>query len=195
MNYLRLVLSLLLTGLVFYGLNSKQGALPPLGKFLNPTAGIWQNEKDESVVGVVTLPGLSAKVSVHYDTQMIPHVFAQNEHDLYKAQGYLTAKHRLWQMEFQTHAAAGRLSEIIGEAALNYDRTERRRGMGYGAEQSLAYMEEHDPEVLAYIQDYADGVNAYIDQLQAKDYPWNTSSWIMLQRLGRLKKRLYCSCI
>ena len=171
MNYLRLVLSLLLTGLVFYGLNSKQGALPPLGKFLNPTTGIWQNEKDESVVGVVTLLGLSAKVSVHYDTQMIPHVFAQNEHDLYKAQGYLTAKHRLWQMEFQTHAAAGRLSEIIGEAALNYDRTERRRGMGYGAEQSLAYMEEHDPEVLAYIQDYADGVNAYIDQLQAKDYP------------------------
>ena len=142
-----------------------------MGKFLNPTTGIWQNEKDESVVGVVTLPGLSAKVSVHYDTQMIPHVFAQNEHDLYKAQGYLTAKHRLWQMEFQTHAAAGRLSEIIGEAALNYDRTERRRGMGYGAEQSLAYMEEHDPEVLAYIQDYADGVNAYIDQLQAKDYP------------------------
>ena len=171
MNYLRLVLSLLLTGLVFYGLNSKQGALPPLGKFLNPTAGIWQNEKDESIAGEITLPGLSEKVSVHYDAQMIPHVFAQNEHDLYKAQGYLTAKHRLWQMEFQTHAAAGRLSEIIGEAALNYDRTERRRGMGYGAEQSLAYMEEHDPEVLAYIQDYADGVNAYINQLQAKDYP------------------------
>ena len=171
MNYLRLVLSLLLTGLVFYGLNSKQGALPPLGKFLNPTTGIWQNEKDESITGAVTLPGLSEKVSVHYDAQMIPHVFAQNEHDLYKAQGYLTAKHRLWQMEFQTHAAAGRLSEIIGEAALNYDRTERRRGMGYGAEQSLAYMEEHDPEVLAYIQDYADGVNTYINQLQAKDYP------------------------
>ena len=171
MNYLRLVLSLLLTGLVFYGLNSKQGALPPPGKFLNPTTGIWQNEKDESIAGEITLPGLSEKVSVHYDAQMIPHVFAQNEHDLYKAQGYLTAKHRLWQMEFQTHAAAGRLSEIIGEAALNYDRTERRRGMGYGAEQSLAYMEEHDPEVLAYIQDYADGVNAYINQLQAKDYP------------------------
>ena len=171
MNYLRLVLSLLLTGLVFYGLNSKQGALPPLGKFLNPTAGIWQNEKDESTGGEIILPGLNEKVSVHYDAQMIPHVFAQNEHDLYKAQGYLTAKHRLWQMEFQTHAAAGRLSEIIGEAALNYDRTERRRGMGYGAEQSLAYMEEHDPEVLAYIQDYADGVNAYINQLQAKDYP------------------------
>ena len=171
MNYLRLVLSLLLTGFVFYGLNSTLGALPPLGKFLNPSAGIWQNEKDESIDGEVVIPGLNEKVNVHYDAQMIPHVFAQNEHDLYRAQGYLTAKHRLWQMEFQTHAAAGRLSEIIGEAALNYDRTERRRGMGYGAEQSLAYMKEHDPEVLAYIQDYADGVNAYINQLQPKDYP------------------------
>ena len=171
MKYLRLVLSLLLTGLFFYGLNSKLGALPPLGKFLNPTTGIWQNEKDESMVGEVIIPGLSEKVDVHYDAQMIPHVFAQNEHDLYKAQGYLTAKHRLWQMEFQTHAAAGRLSEIIGEAALNYDRTERRRGMGFGAEQSLAYMEDHDQEVLGYIQDYADGVNAYINQLQPEDYP------------------------
>ena len=50
-------------------------------------------------------------------------------------------------MEFQTYAAAGRLSEIVGEGALNYDRTERRRGMGYGADQSVAHMEKHDKEV------------------------------------------------
>ena len=171
MRYLRLVFSLLLTGLVFYGLNSKQGALPPLGKFLNPTAGIWQNEKDESIDGQVLIPGLSAKVNVHYDSQMIPHVFAQNERDLYKAQGYLTAKHRLWQLEFQTYAAAGRLSEILGEKALDYDRTERRRGMGYGAEKSVAYMKNKDPETLQFVQDYADGVNAYIDQLTPATYP------------------------
>ena len=39
-------------------------------------------------------------------------MFLLNDHDLYKAQGYLTAKHRLWQLEFQTHAAAGRLSKF-----------------------------------------------------------------------------------
>ena len=188
MKYIRL---LVLSGLslgIFYVLNTKIGALPPLGKFLNPSAGIWQNETDESITGEVQIPGLQDQVRVHYDAQMIPHVFAQNEHDLYKAQGYLTAKHRLWQMEFQTYAAAGRLSEIFGEGALNYDRTERRRGMGYGADQSVAHMEKHDKEVLAFVQDYADGVNAYINQLHPKIIPWNTSSWIMLPRNGRLKQ-------
>ncbi|WP_422105224.1 penicillin acylase family protein [Winogradskyella sp.] len=171
MKYLKLLLSFVLTIGIFFVLNTKLGSIPPLGKFLNPTSGIWQNEKDEAITGEVSIPGLKDQVTVHYDQHMIPHVFAQNEHDLYKAQGYLTAKHRLWQLEFQTHAAAGRLSEIFGERALNYDRTERRRGMGYGAEQAIAYMEQHDNETLSYVQDYADGVNAYINQLNPKDYP------------------------
>lgn len=171
MKHRGLLLSLLLCGVIFYALNNTVGAIPPLGKFLNPHTGIWQNETNETVAGEVTIPGLRDRVTVHYDAQMIPHVFAQNEHDLYKAQGYLTAKHRLWQVEFQTHAAAGRLSETIGEKALNYDRTERRRGMGYGAEQSMAYMEKNDPETLQLVQAYADGVNAYIDQLTPAEYP------------------------
>jgi penicillin amidase len=171
MKYVKLLISLALTIGMFYALNTKLGSIPPLGKFLNPSSGIWQNETDESISGEVTIPGLTDKVTVHYDEQMIPHVFAQNEHDLYKAQGYLTAKHRLWQLEFQTYAAAGRLSEIIGEGALNYDRSERRRGMGFGADQSMAYMEKHDPETFRFLQDYADGVNAYIHQLNPEDYP------------------------
>ncbi|WP_422859928.1 penicillin acylase family protein [Flagellimonas sp. S174] len=171
MKYIKLLISFVLTAGIFYALNTKLGSIPPLGKFLNPVSGIWQNETDESITGEVVIPDLVDKVTVHYDEQMIPHVFAQNEHDLYKAQGYLTAKHRLWQLEFQTHAAAGRLSEIIGEAALEYDRTERRRGMGYGAEQAIAYMEQYDPETLRFVQDYADGVNAYINQLDPKNYP------------------------
>ena len=171
MKYAKLLLSFVLTIGVFFILNSKLGQLPPLGKFLNPTSGIWQNETDESINGEIAIPGLKDKVTVHYDEQLIPHVFAQNDHDLYKAQGYLTAKHRLWQLEFQTYAASGRLSEIIGEKALNYDRTERRRGMGFGAENAIAFMEKYDTETLAFVQDYADGVNAYIDQLSPEDYP------------------------
>ncbi len=162
---------MVLTFGIFYALNTKMGAIPPLGKFLNPHSGVWQNETNESTSGEIIIPGLKEKVTVHYDEQMIPHVFAQNEHDLYKAQGYLTAKHRLWQLEFQTYAAAGRLSEIFGKGALNYDRTERRRGMGYGADQGIAYMKKHDPETFRLVQDYADGVNAYINQLNPEDYP------------------------
>ncbi|MGC6422487.1 MAG: penicillin acylase family protein [Flavobacteriaceae bacterium] len=171
MKYLKLIISLSLTIGIFFAFNTQIGSLPPLGKFLNPFSGVWQNETDEAINGEVTIPGLIAPVTIHYDAQMIPHIFAQNEHDLYKAQGYVTAKHRLWQLEFQTYAAAGRLSEIFGANALDYDRTERRRGMTYGAEQSIAYMKKNDPETLQLIQDYSDGVNAYINQLKPKDYP------------------------
>lgn len=171
MRYFKLLLSLVFTIAIFYALNTKIGAIPPLGKFLNPSSGIWQNETDETITGELIIPGLEAEVTVHYDDQLIPHVFAQNEHDLYKAQGYLTAKHRLWQLEFQTYAAAGRLSEIVGATALDYDRTERRRGMGYGADQAMAYMQTNDRETLGFVQAYSDGVNAYIDQLDPKHYP------------------------
>ncbi|MCB9087424.1 MAG: penicillin acylase family protein [Calditrichae bacterium] len=44
---------------------------------------------------------------VQWDDRRVPHVFAQNDHDLYFTQGYLTARDRLWQMDFITRAAAG----------------------------------------------------------------------------------------
>lgn len=170
MKYFKFLLSLFLTIAVFYGLNSKFGSIPPMGKFLNPYTGFWQNEADEVVDGSIQIKGLKSEVIVHYDAQLIPHVFAQNDIDLYKAQGYITAKHRLWQMEFQTHAAAGRVSEIIGNAALNFDRVERRKGMGFGAEQTIEKIKE-DPETWAFVQAYSEGVNDYINQLALKDIP------------------------
>ncbi|WP_179016859.1 penicillin acylase family protein [Winogradskyella forsetii] len=170
MTYFKLILSFLLTVGIFFALNTKFGAIPPIGKFLNPYTGVWQNETDEAISGNISIPELKDKVTVYYDEELIPHVFAQNELDLYRAQGYITAKHRLWQMEFQTYAAAGRLSEIIGEKALNYDRQERRRGMVYGAEQTLSKMSE-DKTMMAIVEAYADGVNSYINQLNSKTYP------------------------
>ncbi|SDH88525.1 penicillin acylase family protein [Winogradskyella thalassocola] len=170
MKYFKLILSFVLTIAIFFALNTKFGSIPPIGKFLNPYTGVWQNETDESITGEVSIPDLKDNVTVHYDAELIPHVFAQNDLDLYRAQGYLTAKHRLWQMEFQTFAASGRLSEIIGDAALNYDRQERRRGMGYGAEQTLNKMAE-DEATSAMVQAYADGVNSYINHLEPKDLP------------------------
>jgi penicillin amidase len=100
MKHIKLILSFALTAAVFYGLNTKLGSLPPVGKFLAPDQGIWQNETDESISGTVTIPNLSDSETVHYDAQLIPHIFAQNNNDLHKAQGYITAKHRLWQMKF-----------------------------------------------------------------------------------------------
>jgi penicillin amidase len=170
MKYLKFILSLITTIAIFYGLNTKFGSVPAIGKFLDPIHGIWQNEQNESISGIVQIEGLLDTITVHYDAQLIPHIFAKNNLDLYKAQGYITAKHRLWQMEFQTFAAAGRLSEIIGASALNYDRQERRRGMGFGANNAIVKMKD-DPETMSYLEAYRDGVNSYIQQLNPKEYP------------------------
>ncbi|MBO3116663.1 penicillin acylase family protein [Winogradskyella sp. DF17] len=170
MKYLKLILSLVLTIVVFYVLNTKLGSVPPIAKFLNPYTGIWQNETPENVSGEMTISGFVEPVTIHYDDLLIPHIFAQNNTDLYRAQGYVTAKHRLWQLEFQTYAAAGRLSEIVGEGAINYDRQQRRLGMVYGAEQALAKM-KGDSETMSYLQAYSDGINAHINSLEDENLP------------------------
>ncbi|MFN8886218.1 MAG: penicillin acylase family protein, partial [Cyclobacteriaceae bacterium] len=100
----------------------------------------------------------------------IPHIYAANEEDLFRAQGYITAKNRLWQMEFQTHAAAGRISEIIGKVALDFDRTQRRLGMGYAAEVSVKSMESN-PVAKRMVDSYTEGVNAYIQSLDNASLP------------------------
>jgi penicillin amidase len=137
---------------------------------LSPFTGFWQNaetisRQDENI----TLGGTKAPVTVVFDDLAIPHVFAQNEYDLYFAQGYLTARDRLWQMEFQTHAAAGRIAEIVGERAVELDRFNRRLGMGYGAEQTLKKMQA-DPTSRQVLDAYTAGVNAWINQLKPADY-------------------------
>jgi len=170
MKYIKFTLYLLLLIATFYGLNTKFGSIPPIGKFLNPSSGIWQNDKSEIDTKTINIEGLTDEVTIHYDQYLIPHIFAENDLDLYKAQGYITAKHRLWQMEFQTHAAAGRLSEIFGVDALNYDRSQRRKGMGFGADKTLEKIME-DPEIVSLLEAYRDGVNSYINQLEAKDLP------------------------
>ncbi|UII23865.1 penicillin acylase family protein [Fulvivirga ligni] len=170
-----LLLSVITVALV-YALNNqwsiKGSRIPPLGKFLDPAQGFWQNA-DKDSLGYLTnidLPGLKDSVTVTYDKNAVPHIYATNNHDLYMAQGYIVAQHRLWQMEFQTHAAAGRVSEIIGPNGLDFDRTQRRKGMVYGAEATYETM-KNDPKVNEIVNAYADGVNAYINSLSYKDLP------------------------
>lgn len=148
--------------------------LPPLGKFLDPYHGFWQNieKPDHKPAKELTIQGLHSPVTITFDSLMVPHIFARDEQDLYLAQGYVTAMHRLWQMEFQTHAAAGRVSEIIsGDAILNFDRSQRRLGMVHGAEQALAYMESNDT-IRRIIKKYTAGVNQFIQSLEYGKLPF-----------------------
>ncbi len=172
MRVLKLLASLAGTLALIVALNSKLGVAPPLGKFLDPFHGFLQNAEtaDRPEQQNLKLPGLQAEATVVYDDRHVPHIFAENNHDLYFLQGYVTAQDRLWQMEFQTHAAAGRLSEFIGPRTLDYDRHQRRIGMTVGAQNALKRLEQ-DPVMRAVVRAYTDGVNAHINSLQPEDYP------------------------
>ncbi|MCS6822326.1 MAG: penicillin acylase family protein [Microscillaceae bacterium] len=165
------IVSLLCVGL-YIGLDTPWGRIPALGKLLNPFEGFWQNAEPKQIPDGLNLDlkGLQAKVDIVFDDRLVPHVFAQNDHDVYFAQGYITAKYRLWQMEIQTRAAAGRLSEILGEDLLEHDLEKRRRGMLMAAENSLKGMIQ-DERTRNAIEAYSKGVNAYIRSLKPKDYP------------------------
>ncbi|NEU08604.1 penicillin acylase family protein [Flavihumibacter sp. R14] len=172
MKLLKAVIALSVTLILVIVLNSKLGDIPPLGKFLDPFHGFWQNAepRDLGKNQELRINGLKGKVEIRFDDQMIPHIFAENDHDLFLAQGYITAKDRLWQMDFQTRFAAGRLSEVIGDKAIELDKYQRRMGMPFGAENMVKAMQK-DPQMLAVMQAYADGVNAYINSLNPSDYP------------------------
>ncbi len=171
MNYLKAFISFLILVIVIVCLNTKFGSVPPLGKFFDPESGFWANaelktpESDE-----ISIDSFEGNASVYFDERRVPHIFADNEYDLYFAQGYVVAKDRLFQLEIQTYDAAGRLSEHLGERTLQRDRTTRRRGMPYGAEKALEEMNK-DPKTWEIVTAYADGVNAYISSLEPKDYP------------------------
>ncbi len=129
---------------------------------LAATAGVLLARRSlPQVSGEVALPGLRAPVTVYRDARGVPHVFARNEHDVFFAQGYVTAQDRLFQMDLSRRAAAGRLSEVIGEKTLDVDRFFRSYGLARAARLSLGATSERS---LAALEAYADGVNAFIRQ-------------------------------
>jgi penicillin amidase len=173
MKYFGFLLSLIASLVLAIVLSLQLGPVPPLAGILDPYQGLWQNLYSEEALAKeeISLNNLTSPVEVVYDLDLIPHIFAANEMDLYRAQGYITAQHRLWQMEFQTMAAAGRLSEIVGSQAIEYDRMQRRKGLGFGAEKGLAYLESEDTLTYQKVIAFADGVNQYIDQLSIAQLP------------------------
>ena len=174
MRVIPFILSSILTIALIFLLNTKWGAIPPMGKFLSPQQGFWQNAEaiDAARNENIAVPGVRGDVSVYLDERLVPHVFARYDEDAYFVQGYLHAKYRLWQMELQVFAAAGRISEKMGGDAryIHFDREQRRSGMVYGAEQALKTFES-DPVSKSVCDAYTAGVNSYISSLTKSTLP------------------------
>ncbi|NND08132.1 MAG: penicillin acylase family protein [Saprospiraceae bacterium] len=158
------------TALLHVSIPTSSGFLPPLGNFLNPFSGFWQNAEATTVDGkyLSGLP-LTAPVDVVFDDRLVPHVFARSRADLAFAQGYLHAYHRLWQMDISARQAAGRLAEVFGERLLDLDLNMRRMGVPNAAKQYAISWQAC--ESYPILESYVAGVNHYISSLQSKDYP------------------------
>ena len=172
MRILPFVISTVITAGLVFALNKKWGSVPPMGMFLSPQHGFWQNAEatDQDFTADLKFAELKGKTEVYIDERLVPHIFAENEEDLYFVQGYIHAKFRLFQMDLQTKAAEGRASEIAGAKAVNYDKEQRRLGMRFAAENALKEMQK-DPVSWAIFSAYTNGVNAYIHSLKESEVP------------------------
>ena len=109
--------------------------------------------------GEVRVAGLESPVKITSDRYGIPTIVAHSRLDATLAQGYITARDRLWQMDILRRRAAGRLSEILGKGAMGYDKRQRTIGFARAAKAIAANLPEDQKQILRC---YASGINAYI---------------------------------
>lgn len=110
----------------------------------------------------VAVQGVSAPVEIVRDNANVPHIMGATDADVFFGLGYAHAQDRLWQMTLLRRTAQGRLSEVFGAATLKVDRLLRRMDLYRLAMESVA---AQDPETLAALQAYADGVNARLAEI------------------------------
>ena len=113
----------------------------------------------------VRLDCLANNVEVFRDKYGIPHIYAENETDLYTAVGYLMAEDRLWQMDLLRRVTLGRLSEIFGEDFVDADLL--LRSLRY-SDKSKQILQTGEKEITDALEAFSNGVNIFIDTHQEK---------------------------
>jgi penicillin amidase len=129
--------------------------------------------------GSIEIAGLTAPVEVRFDEFAVPHILAENEHDLFFAQGYLTARERMFEMDITRLAGRGELCTLFGDRTLKEDKYLKTVGFYRMARAEYAALPAWVKDVIVA---YTDGVNAYLDSakhlpreyaiLGAKPVPW-----------------------
>jgi penicillin amidase len=176
MKYIKFIFTVVLSSIVlYYGNNTLQVgnlSIPSIAKFLDPISGFWKNAENASTYSDETLiiEGITSEVEIVYDSRKVAHIFAENIEDALFAQGYVEAQDRLWQMDFGSKSGAGRISEVVGASALNYDKERRRLGIPKAAKRAAEGWKKF-PVEYAMLENYAHGVNEYINSLQPGEYP------------------------
>lgn len=172
MRIIRILTAAVLVLVLGGGSLVRLGPLPKLGPFLDPVRGAWGllRAAEWKATERGSIPGLTGPVEVRLDDRGVPHIFADNEMDAYRVQGWIVARERLFQLELTTRATTGTLSELLGPRLLEADRESRALGLAWAADRKFARL---DTTSLGYraIAAYAEGVNAWISELKPRNYP------------------------
>ncbi|MGF3057400.1 penicillin acylase family protein [Microbacterium sp. YY-01] len=129
--------------------------------------GAWTVQRSfPQLSGEAALAGLDSPVTVQRDGRGIPTITADNAHDLFRAQGYVHAQDRFWEMDFRRHVTSGRMAELFGESQVGTDAFLRTLGWRVVAEQEVEAM---DDATRGMYEAYAEGVNAYLDEHRGAD--------------------------
>src|SRR5690625_955715 len=122
--------------------------------------GYWAVQRAfPETAGEVELPALAGEATVYRDGHGIPQIYADAPEDLFRAQGFVDAQDRFWQMHFNRMTTAGRLSELFGEEQAATDVYLRTMGWRRVAGQEYEMLQ---PDTRAYLDAYSAGVNAYL---------------------------------
>lgn len=113
----------------------------------------------------IDLENLSEEVTVYRDSLGIPHIYAKNNPDLYRCIGYVMAQDRLWQMDLMRRITTGRLSEVLDPGLVDADQL--FRALQFSKKSELV-ISKTDPEIIACMEAYCDGVNQFIATHQKK---------------------------
>jgi len=156
---------------------------------------VWVMSSLPRIEGRFPIKGLELPATVTRATAGVPHVTARSVRDAYFAVGWTHAQDRLWQMEMQRRVAAGRLSEVVGEAGLDSDRFMRTLDLRNLAETSLDKLDKPTRDLL---QAYSDGINAWLSDhwhrlppefiaLRLRPEPWSPADSLAIGRVLSLQ--------
>src|SRR6266581_4069295 len=112
-----------------------------------------------TIQGKLKVRGLQKPVNVLRDRWGVAHIYAQNQHDLFFAQGFVASQDRLFQMELWKRTGQGRLAEILGPSALLRDVNARL--LAYRGDMKTEY-DSYSPDTKEILEAFTAGINAYI---------------------------------
>ncbi|HLK65877.1 MAG TPA: penicillin acylase family protein [Bryobacteraceae bacterium] len=113
----------------------------------------------------IKTPGLDKQVEILRDRWGVPHIYASTMHDLFFAQGYITAKDRLFQLDLWRRVGTGKLAEVLGPSVIERDRL--ARSVNFRGDWNAEWA-AYGPDAKVIVTAFVEGINAYIKSLGGK---------------------------